>query len=183
MKIEHILNKVKVKLKTSIISKLTPTLDSASDYWKHLSEREQWIIKIGGVLVAFALLFFIIGTAMDIEDNLGNDIVVNDVALANARVLASQLKDLSQITPNDFTSVNTDRIKGDIIQLFDIKNPDVALIDKTLTIKMPDVKFDLVMLFLDQLRKSYGIYPSKLKITRSSTPGFVSFSATFDIEE
>ncbi len=183
MKIDFILSKIKADLKAYALTKLAPKLDSLADYWKHLSEREQWLIKIGGILIAIAFAFFVIGMAMDLQSHLENDISTTELSLASTKSIAFQLKDLSQISANDYTTISADKVKGDITQLFGIKNPDVASADKAITVQIPDAKFELVMLFLDQLRKSYGVFPSHLKITRSSQPGFVSFNATFNVEE
>lgn len=183
MKIDLTLNKIKAEVKVLAINKLLPLIDSTTNYWKHLSEREQWIIKIGGGIITITLIFLIISSAIDFKNNLANTVTTNNAMLANTKTLANQLKDLRENSPNNFTTVAADKIKDDVKQIFAIKNPNIAFADKILTIQIPEVKFELVMLFLDQLRKSYGIYPTQLKITRSSQSGFVNFSATFDVEE
>jgi type II secretory pathway component PulM len=178
------LNKLKnSQVLENILEKIKPHLKSAEIYWKNLAEREQQIVKIGGVSLVLMFVFLIVNSMMHMETNLKSTIRTDSINLANARILKIKMQDLSSITSNEFTSVSAEKVRGDITQLFEIKEPDVALNDNVLIINIPNVKFDLVMLFLDQLRKSYGIFPNKLKIYRANQSSFVNLYATFNIEE
>lgn len=177
------LNQTKKQLISLVIEKVLPYLKDAKDYWLKLSEREQLIVKFGGISLGLMFLFLIASQMFSLEDNLQESIRINSTNLGNAKILNLQIQDLSTITANEFTSVTAEKIKDDITQLFSIKTPDVALNDNTLIINIPGVRFDLVMLFLDQMRKSYGIFPDKLKIYRANQSGLVDFYVTFDIEK
>lgn len=163
--------------------RLTPLINKARAMWLRLSQRDQHILILGSILVGFMFLFLVIGSAIDLQNDLHNNLIKTEQQVAYTKTLTTRLKDLSQITANEFSTPTADKIKGDITQLFDVKNPDVALVDKTLTISIPSARFERVMLFLDQLRKSYGIFPSELQLTRISPSGYVSFHATFNIED
>lgn len=176
------LNQTKKQLVSLAIEKVLPYLKVIKDYWLKLSEREQLIVKFGAVSLGLMFLFLIASSMFRLEDNLKESIRINSTNLGNAKILNLQVQDLSTMTANEFTSVTAEKIKDDITQLFSVKAPDVAINDNTLIINIPGVKFDLVMLFLDQMRKSYGIFPDKLKIYRANQSGLVDFYVTFNVE-
>lgn len=177
------LNQIKAQILDIVLEKSKPYIRDAKNYWIKLSEREQWIVKGGGAALVLMFLFLIASSMFGLEGALKNSIRKNSVDLANAKILNLKMQDLSSITANEFTSVSSEKIKGDVTQLFAIKSPDVVLNDDTLIITISGTKFDLVMLFLDQLRKSYGIFPDKMKIYRGSQSGLVDFYATFHVEK
>jgi type II secretory pathway component PulM len=177
------LDKLKWQKLNPIVERLEPYLKELKDYWRSLSEREQFIVKVGVISLGLMFLFLIASSMFNLENSLKESIKINGTNLSNAKMLNLQQQDLATITANEFTGVTSEKVKGDITQLFTLKTPDVALNDNTLIINLPGVKFDLVMLFLDQMRKSYGIFPDKLKIYRSNQSGMVDFYATFNIEK
>lgn len=177
------LNQIKKQFLELVLEKSKPYIRDGKNYWIKLSEREQFIVKAGGVALALMFLFLIASSMFGLEGSLKNSIRTNSIDLANARILNLKMQDLSSITANEFTSVSSEKIKGDITQLFAIKSPDAVLNDDTLIITISGAKFDLVMLFLDQLRQSYGIFPDKMKIYRGTQSGLVDFYATFHVEK
>ena len=177
------LSQIKDHLLGGALEKAKPYLRDGQNYWIKLSEREQWIVKAGGVGLVLMFLFLIMNSMFGLEGSLKNSIRNDSIDLANAKILNLKMQDLSSITANEFTSVSSEKIKGDVTQLFAVKDPDVVLNDDTLIITISGTKFDLVMLFLDQLRQSYGIYPDKMKIYRGAQSGLVDFYATFHVEK
>lgn len=159
--------------------KLVTQLQPVKEYWKRLSERDQQILIIGGIFLILFTIFSIISMALSYRENLSDSYRQLGKYKIEAEVIASSYKSLANIMPNDFSSVNSDRIREDAIQILETKDADIVLADNILTIKANNVKFEATMLFLDQLRKSYGLFPSKLKITRMSQSGYVTFSVTF----
>lgn len=177
------LNKTKLQVLNVAMERIQPYLKDAKNYWVQLSEREQLIVKVGAVSLGLMFLFLLTSSMFSLEGNLKESIRTNSIDLNNGKMLNLKMQDLSTITANEFTGVTAEKVKGDITQLFVVKEPDVALNDNTLIINIPGVKFDLVLLFLDQMRKSYGVFPDKLKIYRSSQSGMVDFYATFNVEK
>lgn len=173
------------------LDKYRPQLDKAmqrlqplKDYWFRMPKRDQQVLMIVGVVVGIMLIILIISSAIGFKNDLKADYTSIAQQRIDAQIIAKQYKDLSQITPNDFSNVNSDRVKGDAIQVLGTKDAEVIFADNNLTIKASNVKFESVMLFLDQLRKSYGLFPNKLKITRLAQPGFVAFTTSFnDVEQ
>ena len=154
------------------------------DYWLRLSQRDQQVLIIVGAIVVLMMIILVISSAISFKNSLKADYTMLSARRMDSQLIAKQYKDLSQITPNDFSSVNSDRIKGDAQQILDTKDSEIIFADNTLSIKAANVKFESLMLFLDQLRKSYGLFPAKLKITRLGSAGYVAFNATFnDVEQ
>ena len=170
----------------AVHKKIQPQLDNlllrlqpVREYWKRLTERDQQILLLGGMVLALLLIFSVISAAIDYRQQVKGSYLQLERYRIDAQLIASNYKELANLTPNDFSSVNTDRIKGDSSQIMEVTDADVVLADNTLTVKANNVKFEAAMNFLDQLRKSYGLFPEKLKITRLSQSGYVAFSATF----
>lgn len=162
------------------IEKLQKQLKPLKDYWLGMSQRDQQVLMVVGSVVGLMLIMLIISSGIGFKNSLKDDYTLMAQQRIDAQIIAKQYKELSNITPNDFSSVNSDRIKGDALQVMGIKDAEVLFADNNLTIKVTSTKFDSVMLFLDQLRKSYGLFPNKLKITRLAQSGYVTFSASFN---
>ena len=162
------------------INALLLRLKPIKDYWLRLSGRDQQVLMIVGALIAMMLIGLLISSAISFNNSLKADYAMLSAQRMDSQLIAKQYKDLSQITPNDFSSVNSDRIKGDAQQILDSKDSEIIFADNTLSVGATNVKFESLMLFLDQLRKSYGLFPAKLKITRLGSSGYVAFNATFN---
>ncbi|MCX8514565.1 MAG: hypothetical protein RL017_72 [Pseudomonadota bacterium] len=159
---------------------LIKQLDPVKNYWLRQTQRDQQILIIASAFVVVLMIVFIISSAVGYTSNLDNQYNSLTAQNIDAQVIARQYNDLSQITANDFSSVNSDRIRQDANQILDDKNADVIIADNVLTINANSIKFDNAMLFLDQLRKSYELFPDALKITRLPQSGYVSFHVSFN---
>ena len=162
-----------------ILSTLAQYLTPLKDYWLRLSQRDQQVLIVVGVISGLMLIALAINSAIDFKNQWQEEHLIVAQQRADAQFISKQFKDISQITPNDFSDVKSDRIKGDAKQVLEIDNTEVILADNNLTIKANNVKFEAVMQFLEQLRNSYGLFPDKLKITRVSQSGYVEFSVNF----
>jgi type II secretory pathway component PulM len=160
----------------SFILRLKPI----KDYWLRLSGRDQQVLMIAGSIIALMFVVLIISSAIGIKNSLKINYTTIAEQRIDAQIIAQQYKDLSQTTPNDFSSVNSDRIKGDATQILDVKDAEIIFSDNTLSVKVGNAKFEKVMQFLDQLRKSYGLFPNTLTITRLSQPGYVALNVSFN---
>ncbi len=172
--IEKLFNKYRPQI-DALILRLQPL----KDYWVKLSGRDQQILIGAGALVALMFIVLIISSALQFNTNLQNDRSILVEQKIDSEIIANQYKDLSDTTPNDFSTVNSDRIKGDATQILDVKDAEIILADNNLNITAKNAKFDKIMQFLDQLRKSYGLFPSTLTITRASQPGYANFKVGF----
>lgn len=177
-KLIDLLNNLKKKLQPQI-DQLIVRLQPLNEYWKRQTERDQQILMGVGVIMVLMILAYIISSAMAYKDELQSKVIVLERYKIYSEVYARQFKDLSRVTPNDFSTVSSERIKNDATSVLGVTEPTVLLSDGTLTVKADNVKFDSVVDFLDQLRKSYGLFPDSLKVTRMSNSGYVSFSVTF----
>ncbi|MFN8770238.1 MAG: type II secretion system protein GspM [Neisseriaceae bacterium] len=150
--------------------------------WVRLTQREkQLLIILSGVIVAF-ILFSIISAAINIDTQLNKRYDILQAYKLDAQSIQNELKILSKTTANEFSTVSLTRVQGDVTQALGVTNPDVILQDNILTIKADNVSFESVILLLEQLRKSYGVFPTKLKITQSRS-GYVNFNATFFVSQ
>lgn len=150
------------------------------DYYNRLNEREKQILFFGGIFAIIMAFYLIISAALDFERSLQNDYDVIQTYRADAEYLAREYKDINHLTPNEFSDVAIERIKGDLAQVVS-GTPDIQQVDNILTIKVDKVKFSDIMNILNQFRKSYGIFPTKVKITRLSESGYVSLNASFKV--
>lgn len=163
-------------------SRVVPYLLQARDYWLQLTDREKFIIKFGGIILGASLAFVVASWMYNLEDSLKTQIAQNSVDLANAKILKLKMQNLDTITANDYTPISIDKIRAEVTGLFKIKDPDVRLDGENLIITLDNVKFDLTMLFLEQMRNSYGVFPDKLRIYRAASPGLVDFYVVFQVE-
>ncbi len=162
------------------IDALILRLQPIKEYWVKLSNRDQQILIGVGVIVAVMFIVLIISSAIQFKTSLQNDNSILIEQKIDSAIIASQYKDLSDTTPNDFSTANSDRIKGDATQILDVKEAEIILADNNLKINAKNVKFEKIMQFLDQLRKSYGLFPSTLTITRASQSGYADLKVGFN---
>jgi len=169
-------NNSKIK---DLIVELKVRLKPVENYYLSKTERERQILIVGGACLLLAIVYLMISSIVGIGSDVESSYNTIQSYRADANDLIKRYKYISKLSPNEFSTVNVDRIKGDISQALDVKTPDVQIIDSTLTVKVSKAKFSNVMELFNQLRKSYGIYPDKLKITRLSDSGFVAFNVSF----
>ena len=165
------------------LAELKISLQPAVDYFRHLTPREQNILSIGGILLGVMLIFLTISWAVDIQRNLVKDYEYMQTYRLDAEDLVKEYKEIVKVRPNEFSEVKLEQVKGDVALALDIKEPDVTLSEGKLTINVPNTQFAGAITLLNQFRKSYGIFPDKLKITRLSNSGYVSVSASFIVEQ
>ena len=168
----------------SQIDALILQLKPIVDYWVRLSRRDQQILMVAGGVIGLMFLVLIITSALQFKNTMEQDYTSLAIQKIDSQIIANQYKNLSLITPNDFSSANSDRIKADVAAIIDVKDAEILLDDNNLNIKAKNVKFEKITQFLDQLRKSYGLFPNRLIITRSSQSGYADFQVGFsDVEQ
>jgi type II secretory pathway component PulM len=166
--IEKLLEQIKIRSKPVI------------DYYNRLNEREKQIVFLGLILLILMFVYLFISGAYSFQTSLEKDYTVIQTYRADAQYLGKIYKDINQFTPNEFSDVSADRLKGDFTSIAK-DPPDVQQIGDNITINVSQAKFSDIMNVLNQSRKTYGIFPSKLRVTRLSEAGYVSFSATFRV--
>lgn len=167
----------------NITTRMTERLKPLKAYWITLSSREQKLLMSGGIVLVVVIAFMGITSAIELQSDLQKQYLKNAQYHFNAEVMSKEYRDLISITSNDFSSVNSEKIKGDVNNALGNVTFDVILSDNTLIINVAEAPFENSLLLLDQLRRSYGLFPIKLKMTRLSKSGFVAFSASFNVEK
>lgn len=163
--------------------KIEPQFKRVIERWNQLQPREQKMVGGLGICLAITLLFMIITGVVAYKARM-------DMALKNlnsfvvfSRQAALNYKTIKGVEANSFTSVSTDQIKGDVSQVLQVKDPDILIQDGQMTISVPNAQFSQVVTLIDQLRRSYAIFPSQLTITKQTRAGYVSFNATFWVKQ
>lgn len=163
--------------------RIEPQIKILKDRWTQLLPRERLMLIIMGVFLVVALLFYTVTGLISYKQKLLRDVDGLNQFMLYAEQSKTTFKKLSKIDANKITTPTIDQIKSDIKQILQIDNPDVNLQDGQLVVNIPNAKFSDVMTFLDQLRRSYGLFPEQLNIVRQSKSGYVSFNATFWITQ
>lgn len=166
------------KLTEKIKQKTQPIVDR----WVKFTPQEKQLVSILAMAIGIFIMFSLIGTAIDITNKIHDRYTILEAYTLDTQSAQQEFKDLSKITANEFSTISLSRIQGDVMQALGTKDPDVTLQDNLLIITSDNVLFDKVIPLLDQLRKSYGIFPNKLKMTQSKS-GYVNFSATFLVSQ
>ncbi len=167
---------------TNYLNKIKIYLNPVIIYWKNLNERERKLIILAGILLSFIITFFIISGLITWKNNLIIEFTNKQKYLLEADYISKQYKDVIQTSSNEFSTVKTEQIRNDITNLLDNKNVNITLENNSLFINVDSAKFESIMLLLDQFRKTYGIFPDTLKITKIS-PEYASLNMSFIIDE
>jgi type II secretory pathway component PulM len=163
-----------------LLANLKEKTEPLVDRWKTLSLREKRLLGGLAAICSIMVMFSIISGAISWANNLEVRYDKLQEFKLTSEFLKKEYSDLSMVTANEFSAVDLARIQGDIKDGLHVNNANVVLQDNLLVIKADNVLFDSVILLLDQLRKSYGIYPSKLKITQSGAR-YVDLNVTFAV--
>lgn len=162
---------------------LKPKIELILARWRMLQPRERQLLGGLGILLVFMLLFMMINRLKAYKGDLDVAVQGLNSFVAFSKEAAANYKIIQNVEANSFNAVSTEQIKGDITQVLQVKEPDILIQDGQMTINVPNAQFNQVMTLLDQLRRSYAIFPSQLTITRQSRAGFVSFNATFWVKQ
>jgi type II secretory pathway component PulM len=169
-KIEILGNELKIRLKP------------LNEYWLKLTNRERLLILTAVVAISITLIMLLISSSMDMLESLRVKAQNNKNNEKIALFLKRQYQKLNELPNISFVNLSIEKIKKDATQILDTPQADITLDDNTLRVNINSAKFSSSLLFLDQLRKSYGLFPLTLSITRLPEGGLVSVSATFSTE-
>lgn len=184
---KNILNRLN-KLDYSKLKKLLADLHEQAKplitKWGKLTPREKGLlVTLVGVCALF-ILVSIIGSFIGIAGSISKQHTTLQSYQMEAKGLNYEYQQLSKMVPNQFTDVTKTKIAQDMTQILGVKDPNITITNGELTVKADSASFESVALFLEQLRKSYGLFPEKLIVTRLATSsGYVSLNATFVVED
>ena len=166
-----------IKLKKEFYYQITPLLKK----WQLLSKREKNLLTMLSIVF---LMYLIINIFLGVI-NFAEEVKIKNnnlkIMLLKANQLNKEYDNISQFNPNKFSEVTTDKIKDDMIQILDIKEPFLSLEENILIIKGEKIKFEKIIQLLGQFRNSYGIFPVKLVLTKEE-PDVVSFNISFMVK-
>lgn len=162
---------------------LQPKLQALHAKWLQLQPREQRLLLAMTVLLSIVVIFSAVSGVIAYQQKLVKEVSNLNNFTMYSRQAAIRYKNLNKVEANTFNQVDLEQIKGDVAQIFQVDNPDILIQDGQMTINIPNAQFDQVMVLLDQLRRSYAIFPSQVLIARQSRAGFVSFNATFWVKQ
>ena len=155
----------------------------ANRYWVALQPREQQLLAGGGVILIILAIYWLISSASNIQDGLNASVLKLSKDSIAAISISKQYKEINSIAANNINQVRNDQVRDDVVSALENKTVDVMLQDGVLTINVGDAEFSKVTILLDQLRKSYGLFPATVNINRLSKSGHVAFNATFVVNQ
>ena len=164
-------------------TKLEPQINKLLQRWEQLQPREQKLVGGLGAFLILSMLFLAVSGLISYKAKVSAIVESLNRFTVFSKQAALSYKNVKSVEANTFNAVTTDQIKGDVAQVLQTKEPNILIQDGQMTISVPNAQFVQVMTLLDQLRRSYAIFPSQLTITRQSRSGFVSFSATFWVKQ
>lgn len=177
------LNKLDYSKLKKILAELHEQAKPLIIKWGKLTPREKGLLVTLVGACALFILVSIIGSFIGISDSVSQRHATLQSYHMEAKGLNYEYQQLSKMVPNQFTEVTKTKIAQDMTQILGAKDPNVTLTNGELTVKTDNASFESVALFLEQLRKSYGLFPEKLIVTRLATSsGYVSLNATFVVE-
>lgn len=167
------------ELSSAVITKFDPQIKQLQKRWEQFLPRERYLLIAMAAALILSLIYFIISGLISYRNNL--EVIVGNL---NKTVLYTEqakykIKKLSKVDVNKFNQVTVEQIKSDITQVVQIESPVVLIQDEQLSINIPNGQFSLIMTLLDQLHRSYGIFPDQVNIIKQSQSGYVSMNAVF----
>ncbi|MCC2625658.1 MAG: hypothetical protein K0R14_1531 [Burkholderiales bacterium] len=164
-----------------VIGQISARAKPVVAYYQRLNEREKQIVFFGGILVILMAFYLLISAAYSFQSRLEKEYMVIQTFRADVEYLSKLYKDINNLTPNEFSPVSADTIKGDLASISTDTPPNVEQIGDTIAITISQAKFSDVMDTLNQMRKSYGIFPEKVKMVRLSESGYISCRILFKV--
>ena len=166
-----------------LVKRIEPQITIVKAKWRQLQPREQQLVVAMVAFISFVILYSAVTGLIKLKNNVVTQVNNLSQFTVYSQQAAATYKVVKKIEANSFNTVSSDQIKGDITQVLQIKDPDILIQNGQLTINVPNAQFSQVMILLDQLRKSYALFPGQVSITRQTQSGFVSFSATFWVKQ
>jgi hypothetical protein len=166
-----------LKYNKDILNKIQPIVQK----WRGLSQREKNMINI---LTITFLVYIVVNICFSII-NFSQNIEIKNAnlykMLNKVNYLQKEYDNISAFNPNKFSEISITKVKDDMTQVLDIKEPNVVLEDNLLIIKGERVPFERIIQLLGQFRNTYGIFPTKLMIIKVE-PNIINFDISFMVK-
>ncbi len=187
MKYTNIITKFKnyitaMPLYTRNILRLQQSSKLFKVYYFNLTKREQILVGIMLSFVLTLLLMLVVNNFSNLMIRAQQEHMILQSQKFEASNINKNYKNLLNLSANEFNIIKIDKIKEDITQILKINNPDIAKQDDLLTIKLNNITFESALLFLDQLRKSYGLFPTSMSMINLPSPSYINFTVNFRID-
>ena len=150
--------------------------------WIQFSTREKQLLIVSFVVIGIFIFISIIDASVGFLHNINQRYIVLQNSTSVAQALKVEYKTLLTINNNEFNTVDLAKIQGDVKNALNIDNSEITFQDNMLIIVAKNVSLQATILLLEQLRKSYGIFPDKVKFIKTS-PSYVNLNATFTVSK
>lgn len=174
----------KLKLQSERLKKqLMPKIQLLINRWQLLQAREQQLLMLMAVVAVLSIVFYGVTGIIKYNDRITREVVNLNQFRIFSKQAANSYKVLNKVQANTFNQVNLVQVKADVVQVLQIKDPDILIQDGQMTVNVPNVQYNQVVTLLEQFRRSYALFPSQVNITRQSKAGYVSFNAIFWVKQ
>jgi type II secretory pathway component PulM len=159
------------------ISKLKPYYEKAEYRFKALTYREKVIVIALAVFTALYIVFISINAIIKYRYSLQNQVNNLKVLSVSVDQIANEYKVLKNVQPNSTNKIDINNLKQEIKTELQVNTVDVDVQENQIIISGSMVSFEKVILLLEQLKKSYNVFPEKANFVKAKS-GMVSFSFT-----
>lgn len=174
----------KLKLQSEHLKKqLMPKVQLLINRWQLLQAREQQLLMLMAVVAVLSIVFYGVTGVIKYNDRVIREVVNLNQFRVFSKQAANSYKVLNKVQANTFNQVNLVQVKADVVQVLQVKDPDILIQDGQMTVNVPNVQYNQVVTLLEQFRRSYALFPSQVNITRQSKAGYVSFNAIFWVKQ
>lgn len=167
---------------TVLVNKVKPVYDNLENRFKMLSYREKIIVAGMGILIVCYLIFVSISSIITYRNNLQNTVNNLNTISVSVDQIANRYKSLKNIQPNTTNKIELNNLKQEIKTALQVNNVDVDVQDNQITISGSMVSFEKVILLMEQLKKSYNVFPDKASFVKAKS-GMISFSFTIWMQD
>lgn len=167
---------------TVLVTKVKPVYDNLENRFKILSYREKIIVASMGILIVCYIIFVSISSIIKYRNNLQNTVNNLNTISVSVDQIANRYKSLKNIQPNTTNKIELNNLKQEIKTALQVNNVDVDVQDNQITISGSLVSFEKVILLMEQLKKSYNVFPDKASFVKAKS-GMVSFSFTIWMQD
>jgi type II secretory pathway component PulM len=159
------------------LGKIKPYYEKAEYKFKALSYREKIIVVSMAIFIALYIVLTSIHAIVKYRYSLQNQVNNLKVISVSVDQIANKYKVLKNVQPNSTNKIDINNLKQEIKTALQVNSVDVDVQDNQIIISGSMVSFEKVILLLEQLKKSYNVFPEKASFIKAKS-GMVSFSFT-----
>ncbi len=174
----------KLKFQSENLKKqLMPKVQLLINRWQLLQAREQQLLTLMAVVAVLSIVFYSVTGLIQYNNRVTREVSNLNQFRLFSKQAANSYKALNKVQANTFNQVNLVQVKADVVQVLQVKDPDILIQDGQMTINVPNVQYNQVVTLFEQFRRSYALFPSQVTIIRQSKAGYVSFNAVFEVKQ